>query len=523
MGRAFFANPRVREAIDVLGSAPDFRIVVGAGASRESGLPLWEELVDRLLADAASAKFADPILRADFQAEVRGRESRLGAATIARQALGSAFEERLQENLYRHPDDDDARSGGPGPLARAVGRAYRVFDGDCRVTTTNYDLFLEEAIGDEIGQSVEPCVAPDEPPARCHVVRHAHGFLPEAAPGHGVVLTEAEYHLTADDRSWQEQHFTTIHRSAHVLYVGTSMTDPNMLRFLYRHPPRARGRVFLILLRPDLKSRADVPVPRGAAEEHHEAMSAKRWRALKVEVLFADHHAQVSQFLFEVAYRRAVGDAYVRYGQRLDRWFRAIADPVLGLADRELFEKSQEEHSQLGRTWLDGIRAVARSTLGRTTPNGEVMAVHFWYRCPETMTLGPLPGDPIDLSWMTMGLCSDRTWWSPEAADRRFIMRPTHRAAIEAFCFGVPRVHEFQVASHQWNFVLAFPVIIDDHSLGRLPVGAITVASNIPGGRSTLARLRASSPQRLQRMGQYLQEQAASVLNPVDVASRSSW
>jgi hypothetical protein len=210
----FFWRDSTQEAIRRLVEAKRVTLVVGAGASAEVGYPTWSELVERLLLRALDPTVE--VLKADYSEPVREAAARaiaeggvLGAATMARAALGDRFNQELRACLYGWPDE--WRWAAPGATAQAVANLFATMterdDEACEVLTTNYDLNLEKAMEDVLETEVTGLVGGHEPPPGQFVVRHLHGILTEDGVEKSVALTEADYH-TADPTGvpWQESY-----------------------------------------------------------------------------------------------------------------------------------------------------------------------------------------------------------------------------------------------------------------------------------------------------------------------------
>jgi len=125
--KQFFRQAPVRAAVARLSNEPRITLVVGAGASAEVGLPLWNELVRRLLLRALSPKTPPastdyPASAIEATARLLQEKGTLEAATMARAALGSKFPEALRLCLYEWPHK--WRWNQPGETARAVARLY---------------------------------------------------------------------------------------------------------------------------------------------------------------------------------------------------------------------------------------------------------------------------------------------------------------------------------------------------------------------------------------------------------------
>ena len=95
---AFFEQPDVKDALTALAAEPELTVLVGAGASKEVGLPTWSELVDALAHRAVGSKrswsaFADELRHqisdGDLLAAAERVEVVLGQLVCARRSNGS--------------------------------------------------------------------------------------------------------------------------------------------------------------------------------------------------------------------------------------------------------------------------------------------------------------------------------------------------------------------------------------------------------------------------------------------------
>src|SRR5882724_374123 len=70
--QTFWDDPRARVAIALLADQERLHVFVGAGVSKEAGLPSWTELIDALLQVAAQA--SDPFRTRRHELETQGIE-----------------------------------------------------------------------------------------------------------------------------------------------------------------------------------------------------------------------------------------------------------------------------------------------------------------------------------------------------------------------------------------------------------------------------------------------------------------
>jgi len=502
----FFRRPAVKHAIQDLARAEKLTIFVGAGVGTELGLPSWSQLVRRLLADAVAGP-EGRVWRRHLSAEETSiverllvAESVLGAATIAKARLGKRFERSLRRALYGEewrdqtliaPWSDSQYRRLDSTTVEAIAAIYASFDEgnrECDLVTTNYDPSLEEALA-AIGIDAKPWFGDPAPPQRDgirHVVRHLHGFLTPDESGGEVVLTEADYHEAgAQSFSWQESYLRRRLGESRMLFVGTSLSDPDVLSILFRTVKGGRDPAVAILVQPSpTEGVPDLPSAPDDTVDASKDLRDERWRSAGLDVLEADYISQPRQFLWEVALHARDPDA-TPYGDRLVDWYRSCSEDLLfGLTDDVFFRESQDALSGFFADVLWQVREIVRER-GHPSIDDESLAVRLWLRSTLPLHLG-LEEKP-DLCAMAMIACSDRAWRSPEAVDTRRIMLPTRRAALQAFCERRVVEHS-QDGRDQWNYVVAIPVVLTaGHS--RLPVGAITLASTAGAENSLLTRL----------------------------------
>jgi hypothetical protein len=184
----------------------ELAVFLGAGVSASAGLPLWGELLRRLLQEAGvDADEAEAIQRLDAR----------DAATLAVRALaagGTTLPAALRAILTQ-------RCYG---LAHALLAALPVE----QAVTTNYDRLFETARAD---QGRRTAVLPFDDPARRWLLK-LHGDLDH---DEGVVLTRDDY-LRFGERSGALSGVVQgMLMTKHVLFAGFSFTDENFFRMAH--------------------------------------------------------------------------------------------------------------------------------------------------------------------------------------------------------------------------------------------------------------------------------------------------
>ncbi len=545
---AFFSDDEVKAAINAIAATTNLSILAGSGVSSDAGLPLWDDLLLRLMTDGTQ-------LPPDVAAEAQAVETSLGQASLIEAAYADdavAFANavaRALDSTHTHGDQHPllGEQGGPGETAQAIasicvhaasGKAPKF------LLTTNYDLLLEFAlVRAQKAKSETADVSPvtavrlttgthDSSPAvgrwRVH---HLHGWVPTptaaaetigvpstmdqslAEDGNRLVLSETGYYPADREAStWQDDLLgEVLGPESTLLIVGTGLADPALVRHIYRtRPPSGeRTRAYAILLRPN-------PIRSLTAEDQtrrvaYEAAARARWKAVGVEVLFADFRFQVAQFCSEVAYRRSPeyaakrpkrrGNAAPRrYGARLDAWFRgAYAKEGLINAEQlpdeldegeasKRFQNAQRQLSQTLRELIEDLRSEF------TELETDHLGLHLWCRTPRRLYIGEassLLAEYGGVCALGMVGASDRSWTDPESIDTRELHSDGDRIAIRAFTQQAVGVASVDMAS--WDQLVAVPIslVADDTPARRLPVGVLSLnarsmSPGTPAGLSTI-------------------------------------
>ena len=176
---------------------------------------------------------------------------------------------------------------------RSVVQLRRAFGHDLRIVTTNYDQLLVSALRSN-----------GTPAARSYCtnsqqagVIHLHGVIGHEQPADGrdvVVLTESDYLAPVGDGWRVDVMRSTLERPC--LFLGTSMTDLNILTRLHNARSPQDVRHYVIFARPAFANDSE--------EARHatlEGIEQRRWKALGVTPLFASNFADVAQIAFELA------------------------------------------------------------------------------------------------------------------------------------------------------------------------------------------------------------------------------
>jgi hypothetical protein len=414
---------------------------------------------------------SDLALEEAWIARTLERDDLLAAGAIVEAMASDDLETLLPEELY---GADGAAAYEPGPIAHEVARLSSCFGERLTVMTTNYDDLIERALlhGGYAKKLIKSYVThrhmltPGAVP-----VTHLHGFAGREGEPRRLVLTEEHYHRMQRGTSWQEQYVTKQLEQTLCLFVGTSLTDPNLIRYLYGYKkPSVRSHAAVFVRQGDMEG------PDDAIRAVREEAATKRWNRCGVEAIFVDHFADAAQLVHEISYCRASGSAYVPVADRAASALAAIADVALRTnADADAFAGRQVDLSR----WLrETLYRTLRSALNADPPTDESLALALWLL-------------DADGTAITGWAHSDRAHQDPLTIESVPIRPDSTWVSVRAICQGV-RV-ELDRASDvsRWRFVRGLPLILDSPT--RLPIGCLTISSTRPGETSILNTMSESA------------------------------
>jgi hypothetical protein len=296
-------------------------LILGAGVSQTSGLPGWAALLGGLFTPAFREAMSEPLSAADSLSLAQAiadlsSESPLQTARYLRQAIaerGLAFEHELSSVLYAKV----RRSGNS--LLEALAHLCvpsRTGSRVHSVITYNFDDLFEEELRRVVVRPLSIFrdhirASPDE-----LAVYHVHGYLPRDRSRHPdedaglLAFSEDAYHqLYADPYHWTNIVQLNALRERSCIFVGLSLTDPNLRRLLDiagRGVTEPRHFGFM-------KRISDADLTRGRPEvaavspgarlqflEAHHALQDSILRHLGVNVVWYEEHDDLPQLLRSV-------------------------------------------------------------------------------------------------------------------------------------------------------------------------------------------------------------------------------
>lgn len=380
MSFASLTQPEIEPLIERVAGARDLTLLVGAGASMEAGLPSWPRLIEMLL-ETVAAEFPnlDEEERGAWVAATLQRDDLLGAGAVVEVMAKKALNELIPDRLY---GGQGAEAFAPGPIAHQVAALREIWGEHLEILTTNYDDLLEQALIDagtppsrirsytqnrERGKRAQGTVA----------VTHLHGLAGRSEKPKGIVLTEEQYHRMQRGISWQEQLVVKRLQESTCVFVGMSLADPNLIRYLYGYKAHDAPRHAAIFVR------QGEPQVSESVRVGMEEAAARRWGRCGVKAIFVDHFADAAQLLYGIGHRNVAGAA--SYRPVAERAKESIVCIERGLAI--------DEQEKFAKTSGLFVRARLSNSIAITTSRGGASSGGFpWFSKsrPECRS-APLP------------------------------------------------------------------------------------------------------------------------------------
>lgn len=233
-------------------------LVIGAGVSASAGLPLWKTLLHRICAtfffhwefDIAEGRgnIAVPphelsiaFFEEDFWSEEAIKASKQFVeqdALLVAQQIKNCIRDIDWRYLLRKIVYNYDILGKPGvkksKLVQSLAR-YCVGTPNLRaIISYNWDNILEQDLKEMGGNVASMWESKQRYPIDSLPIYYPHGYLPlEGGPVTKLILAESDYQQeAAEPYSWSNLVQTQAFCNSVCVFVGTSMTDPNLRRLL---------------------------------------------------------------------------------------------------------------------------------------------------------------------------------------------------------------------------------------------------------------------------------------------------
>lgn len=215
-------------------------LVLGAGISSDYGLPSWNDLLQRLLMEEIEDEPQNSIILSKLFSRIFNPSPLIAGrylqANFLESKTSNKFEQEVRKSLYQS-FDQEYESKIVEEIIRlciAPGNSPNLDS----IITYNYDDLIEESLKRKnldipfesiYGQAIDP----DDKKLKIY---HVHGFLPRAGNlsiENKITLGEYVYHEQYNNiYSWNNIVQINKFRDNTCLFIGTSLTDPNIRRLL---------------------------------------------------------------------------------------------------------------------------------------------------------------------------------------------------------------------------------------------------------------------------------------------------
>jgi hypothetical protein len=195
-------------------------VLVGAGASKGAGLPLWGELLNKMIDSAVAHNLITKEREAEYRKLATEKDKFLMVASGLKDDLRSHFDQFIEETFV-----------APKPQPTPLHEALVALDKLQFVLTTNYDTLLERSFRRRDGD-VSVCTFSDAGEVQRRLSRReffilkAHGDATKLS--NEIVLTDVDYRkLLFGQRAYQSL-LSAMFTMFTFVFVGASMADPEI-------------------------------------------------------------------------------------------------------------------------------------------------------------------------------------------------------------------------------------------------------------------------------------------------------
>jgi hypothetical protein len=276
-------------------------LVCGAGVSVGAGIPVWNQLLLRLLESMIERLSKDHSLGlgSDAAEEFNRRHGATGliVGKYLKNNLGKDFGKKVRDALYGPKPTTCELINAIVELARPQ-RDGKPLDS---IITFNFDALIEENLSDANVRNRAIYKEPIKHDPNELPVYHVHGYLPRTGKipdDTDIVFSEDAYHgRFIDPFSWSNLIQLNKLTQNTCLFVGVSLTDPNLRRLLdvaWRKNPEKTLSHYIVKKQPRFGAADDVLDDLARLLEEQDA------NALGINVIWVDQYDEIPPLLRSV-------------------------------------------------------------------------------------------------------------------------------------------------------------------------------------------------------------------------------
>lgn len=285
----------------------ELALFLGAGVSIDSGIPLWGELVNNLLSKMITSRFKKSKISSDKLNNIINiaYQNQENSSITQMRYIRSAFD-NITYNKLVHEALYSNRPSINSDLLKAISyicTPTRNHIGVQGIVTYNFDDLIERrlekdkvlvnSIYDESGFSDSDKLS----------IFHVHGYLPKKIDensSHELIFSEEDYHrVYRDAYCWSNITQLNYLREKSCLFIGCSLTDPNLRRLLdVAARNNEKPRHYALLKKPNIREIAEIP--RSDIDTYIKIdMSIKEtcFRTMGINVIWIDDFSEIEKIL----------------------------------------------------------------------------------------------------------------------------------------------------------------------------------------------------------------------------------
>jgi SIR2-like domain len=277
-----------------LKNSKQITLCLGAGVSKSSGMPDWNELINHLWFQEIQGRipFNDLSIE-DFSKELTkiiGDSPLIRARTLA-EISGYGLAEKIRDFIYSKQQKKSLLISSICDLISKTTNLSKL-----KIVNFNYDNLIEVEL-ERIGISALPMFSERKQEEKFSIY-HVHGYLPPVAEvvdkkhEEALVFNENSYHSQFYDYySWSNMLLINAFCESNCIFIGCSMIDPNMRRLLEFSQKRIPGNRHFVFLRSENISENNYELKIA----HNRIIKAQQNTLLElgVEVIWVKDHSEI--------------------------------------------------------------------------------------------------------------------------------------------------------------------------------------------------------------------------------------
>jgi len=217
-------------------------LFLGAGVSKAAGVPLWDDLINKLLVELIKTTIkSDGISESDVESLNKlAYKNKDDSPLIQMRYIKSAFElneyyEIIHQALYSKNINYNAKLLDAIVKIATPSLSHKEIR---NIVTYNFDNLIEKSFKAAAQPYKSIYREKDVAGAECHNIYHVHGYLPDDLEKIDLkevelIFSEEDYHkVYRDAYSWSNITQLNFFRESTCVFIGCSLTDPNLRRLL---------------------------------------------------------------------------------------------------------------------------------------------------------------------------------------------------------------------------------------------------------------------------------------------------